>query len=362
MFKPNFTITPLLAKVLMRIEAAREKIAHVPITPHVLAGLRYSARLQSTHYSTAIEGNRLTSEQVERVIKRREHFPGRERDEDEVKGYYVALDWLEQQIKKRVSLSDDLIKMVHALVMGKGRIRVSPTPYRDGQNVIRDGATGGIVYLPPEASDVATLMGELIEWVGKHDQDLAAPLVAGIVHYQFATIHPYSDGNGRSARLLTTFMLHQSGYDLKGLFCLEEYYARDLPGYYQAISIGPSHNYYIGRAQADITSWLEYFCTGMAQACQAVLAQAQVVKSKTLPDQMQIMRSLDGKQRKALTLFSKQDVITSSDVQKLFGFKERSARALCKQWLQQGFLEVVDPSKKGRSYRLALQFRAMFDN
>jgi len=68
----------------MRIEGARQSVQHLPITPSVLATLRETARLNATHYSTMIEGNRLTQEQVAQVVERQEHFPGRERDEQEV--------------------------------------------------------------------------------------------------------------------------------------------------------------------------------------------------------------------------------------------------------------------------------------
>src|SRR5579862_2199330 len=95
-FAPKFSITTKTAGALMRIEAAREAIRHFPITSSVLASLRESARLFSTHYSTMIEGNRLTQEQVSRVVEKEEHFPGRERDEREVLGYYAALAKVEQ--------------------------------------------------------------------------------------------------------------------------------------------------------------------------------------------------------------------------------------------------------------------------
>jgi hypothetical protein len=89
-FNPIFTITPALAQHLMRIEAIKEAIHSLPITPRVLANLRETARLYSTHYSTMIEGNRLTQQEVAHVIGEGQHFPGRDRDEDEVKGYYGA--------------------------------------------------------------------------------------------------------------------------------------------------------------------------------------------------------------------------------------------------------------------------------
>lgn len=139
-FAPNFSISTKTANALVRIEAVRQRIDFLPIHPSILLSLRESAKLHSTHYSTVIEGNRLTHEQVEQVVAKSQHFPGRERDEAEVKGYYAAIHELE----------------------------------------------------------------------------------ATVAHCQFATIHPSNDGNGRTARLLTNLILHLGGYDLKGLYSLED--------------------------------------------------------------------------------------------------------------------------------------------
>ena len=79
-------------------------------------------------------------------------------------------------------------------------------------------------------------MNSMIAWL-KENNILPCPIIAAIAHYQFATIHPYYDGNGRTARLLTTLILHLGGYDLKGLYSLEEYYAQNLLKYYQAIRV-----------------------------------------------------------------------------------------------------------------------------
>lgn len=141
--------------------------------------------------------------------------------------------------------------------MAGGKTRVRPTSYRDAQNVIRDSRNKAIVYLPPEAKDVAPLMQQLVAWISATNQP-PVPLRAAIAHYQYAAVHPYYDGNGRTARLLTTLILHPGGYGLKGLYALDEYYARDLKGYYEALTLGPSHNYYMGRVEADITPWVAY--------------------------------------------------------------------------------------------------------
>lgn len=95
-FKPIFTITSHIAHYLMRIEAAKEKVRMLPINPIVLASLRETAKLYTTYYSTMIEGNKLTADQIEEIVTLKGHFPGRERDEKEVKGYYAALVQLEQ--------------------------------------------------------------------------------------------------------------------------------------------------------------------------------------------------------------------------------------------------------------------------
>lgn len=362
-FSPNFTITPGIVSCLLRIETARQAVLHLPVTPSVLATLRETARLFSTHYSTMIEGNRLTQEQVSRVIGDKQHFPGRERDEKEILGYYAALELLEHITATEKSITENHIQALHALVLAEGRKKAKPTPYRDGQNVIRDGRTRGIVYMPPEARDVPALMKELEAWVsGSEQAGLPCPIRAGVAHYQFATIHPYYDGNGRTARLLTTLILHLGGYDLKGLYSLEEYYARNLGDYYEALTVGPGHNYYEGRAKADITKWVEYFCNGMADSFENVLQRTREAAGNGAADFSPALRKLDPRQRKALELFRLSTSINSHDVATLFGISDRAARNLLASWTESGFLYIADPSKKNRKYALSPEFERLFNS
>ena len=359
-FTPQYTITPRIASNLLRIESAKEKVAHLPLTASVLRSLRETARLFTTHYSTMIEGNRLDPQQIEAVLQHEGHFPGRERDEYEVKGYYAALHKVEQIVATHQPITEKTVQTLHALVMGEGKVRVKPTPYRDGQNVIRDGRTKAIIYLPPEAKDVPAFMQALIRWI-ERQQELPCPITAGIAHYQFATIHPYYDGNGRTARLLTTLILHVGGYDLKSLYLLEEYYARNLGAYYEAISIGDSHNDYMGRAEADITPWLEYFIEGMAYACESVVQRMKEAANTGAKDESLFLRKLEPRQRKVLDLFATHDAITSRQVGELFGYQPRTSSQLCAQWVADGFLEMINKAKKSRNYRLGEKFRALIE-
>lgn len=351
MFQPKFQISPRLSKALMEIEACRQAVSDLPVTVRLLDSLRKSARLISTHYSTQIEGNRLTQEQVRDVVLRGGTFPNRERDEQEVRNYYRALDYVDTLVETG-NLTEAQVQTLHGLVMTG---RATPTAYRDGQNIIRDSASGGIVYMPPEAGDVLILMTELLAWLEAEQasHDLPVPVMAGLAHYQFATIHPYYDGNGRTARLLTNLLLHQSGYGLKGIYSLEEYYARDLGGYYEALTVGPSHNYYMGREEADLSGWLEYFCLGMADAFSAVRATAAEQAKKQTADQTNSLRKLDARQRQVLILFESDASITTKQIADHLGIHRRTALNLCNGWVENGFLIQYGKAKKSRQYGLA---------
>jgi len=352
MFDPNYRITGKVAKALMGIEADRQIVATLPLTAPMLDSLRRTARLLSTHFSTQIEGNQLSPSQVQAVVEGEGNFPGRERDEAEVRHYFAALEFVQERGEKTAVLTEKEVQTIHGLVMtGKAK----PTAYRDGQNVIRNSRTGGVVYMPPEAKDVNGLMKDMVRWVNASvaEAELPVPVVVALAHYQFATIHPYFDGNGRTARLLTNLLLHRSGYGLNGIYSLEEYYAANLDRYYAGLAAGDSHNYYFGRAEADVTPFVTYFCLGMADAFAKVRTRAEEVSRLNAVDQSSVLRELTPQQRQALGLFLRMREVTRNDVASFFKLPPRQAYLLCTRWLKAGFLVVANASTKGRSYRLA---------
>ncbi len=357
MFRPNFKITPSIASALMQIEACRQAIDNLPIDATVLRHLRETAALATTHYSTYIEGNRLTLPEVRAAIKGA-RFPGRERDETEVRNHYRALEWMEALAERQGALSEAAIKRLHGLVM-TGRNKGSP--YRTSQNVIREAATGVIVYLPPEAADVPRLMKDLIGWISCEIEDggLPAPIAAAIAHYQLATIHPWLDGNGRTARLVASLIARKSGYGLKGVYSLDEYYARDLSAYYAALTVGP-HNYYDGRAEGDVTGFVEYFCAGMADAFTKVRAAALRAGTDT-PDRSARLRELDPRQRRVLDLFRERGSATANDMTKILKLSRRTLLELCREWIASGFLQYENAARKNRSYRLGARFTELLE-
>ncbi len=362
LWRPLFTLTPAIACALMDIEAARAVVEGTPLPPAAEAELRRRARIRSTHYSTRIEGNRLTLAEAQQVIEGKpSQFHGRERDVSEVKNYWNALLRVEEWAAKKMPLTEELIQRLHALIE-KGA-RAKPTPYRDGQNVIRDSASGAIVYLPPEARDVPALIAALAEWVNNAEKEgLPAPLIAGLVHYQFVTIHPYYDGNGRTARLLATFILHRGGYGLNGFFSLEEHHARDLEGYYRSLAVHPHHNYYEGRAEADLTPWLEYFAKTLALVFTAAKDEALRYAARGVPAEPEELRRLDHRARTVLALFAKSEQISTSQVAATLGLSERMARLLLNTWVKDSWLVIANPSNRKRAYGLSAVYRQYIDS
>ena len=355
--QPIYTITPSIARHLMDIEAARVAVENTPLSPAVQAELNRKAHIRSTHFSTRIEGNRLTLQEAEEVISnRRRQFHGRERDVAEVQNYWNALIRVEEWAGKLRPVTEDTIRRIHAIVMSGSRAK--PLPYRDGQNVVRDSVTGGIIYLPPEAPDVPGLMREMAAWINAAEKNrVPAVIVAALAHYQFVTIHPYYDGNGRTARLLATFILHRGGYGLNGLFSLEEYHARDLGAYYGALAVGGHHNYYMGRADADLTAWLEYFVSTLASVFSAARQEAAGGARNGIPVEPEELRKLDHRARVVIGLFARQETIRSSDVAQALAVSERMARVLLNEWVGAGWLVVADPSKRARCYSLSTEYK-----
>ena len=356
-WKPVYNITPKAARFLMDIEAACTEVEHTSLPPTVEAELRRQARTRSTHYSTRIEGNRLTLAEAEKVIQgARTEFHGRERDVREVRNYWTALLRVEEWAAAQKPVSEDMIRRLHALVERGPRSR--PTPYRDSQNVIRDSASGSVVYMPPEAHDVPGLMAAMVRWIKEAgNKGVPVPLIAGLAHYQFVTIHPYFDGNGRTARLLATYLLHLGGYGMNGFLSLEEHHARDLTGYYHALAVHPHHNYYEGRAEADLTPWVEYFIATLAETFEAVRREARRLVKKGAPVEPEPLRALDRRERIVLGLFANIPRITAPEVARALGLSERMARVLLKKWVEDGWLEVADPSRRKRAYELTAIYR-----
>lgn len=260
MFVPKYAIS---GKLLANIKRITEIIADLNsrvFSGVVLAELEKRAREISAFSSTSIEGNPLPLTDVKRILKTRPEYI---RDsEKEVLNYNKALIELNDSIKNKKQVFD----LPLILKIQKTITRDLIEDYRSGQLrqepvFVNNPKTRQTVYLPPEQSDVPKLINALLDYIKKNENTVDPLILAGIFHKQFVIIHPFMDGNGRTARLATKVLLAKMGLNTFNLFSFENYYNKNVSKYFQ--EVGLLGNYYELKDQIDFTSWLEYFTDGI---------------------------------------------------------------------------------------------------
>jgi Fic family protein len=267
-FAPRFTISNRLTASMTRIERARGFLDAAKLSEDWIRRMGERALVLEAHYTTHIEGTRLTLEQADRLWAG-ERVPEADPDDArELLNYRAAFDLVSQYLGSGGPISEGLIREIHKrLVEGVRGNTAAPGEYRRVQNYVVNSSTGSVVYTPPPASDVPILVRELVSWLND-EHEVHPILVGGIAQFQLVHIHPFVDGNGRTSRLLSTLWLYRTGYDFKRLFTLSEFYDRDRPAFYRAIQG-------VREQGMDLTSWLEYFTEGLATQLNEVQARGE---------------------------------------------------------------------------------------
>jgi len=256
MFQPNYRITHKILKDIAHIEAAKEIIENSPLIPSYERKFKDEALIRAVHYSTHIEGNPLNFSDAKKVLEgKAEDLVARERDINDIINYRNVLKYIENI--QKAPIDEKTILTIHKVVMDKILTSEKSGKFRLEKVAVRNSKTKEISFTPPKAEEVGKLVQDFILWLSSQEAKETFPVLkAGISHYELARIHPFVDGNGRTARALTTLILYREGYDIKNFFCLDEYYDRNLQNYYQALqSVKPPDN--------DLTGWLEYFSFGL---------------------------------------------------------------------------------------------------
>lgn len=263
MFNPKFTITNSILTNVSKIEAAREIIENSPLVPAWEQKFREDALVRAVHYGTHIEGNDLTFEEAKDLIEGKE-ITARNRDIQEVLNYQKVVEYINKEGKSKDEIDQEILLRIHKLTVDKLVPEEQVGKFRTVKVVVRGVETGQVTFTPPEASEIPGQVAQLLSWLNSDSAKINSPILkAGVLLYEIVRIHPFTEGNGRTARALATLSLFKDDYDVKRFFSLEEYYDQDISGYYKALQ-SASNQLVVAESERDLTSWLEYFTEGLA--------------------------------------------------------------------------------------------------
>lgn len=252
MFTPSFNITNKILKNISKIEAAEEVIKHSPLLPLWEKQFKEDAIVRSVFHGTHIEGNKLHKDEAKDVLLGKEVI-ARPRDIQEIINYRKVIEYIDDEAKRKINkITELVVKKLHKIIINKILDDDESGKYRIKQVVVKNSKTGEITFKPPKPLEVPFLMREFLYWLNKDDnnESIHPILKAGIAHHELVRIHPFIDGNGRVARVISTLILFLGGYDIRRFFSLEEYYDKDAVSYYESLQRASS---------GDLTNWLEYF-------------------------------------------------------------------------------------------------------
>lgn len=249
-----------MLNALSEIAQIRAIVEQSKLIPAKEVFLRRKAVVKMAHSSTSIEGNMLAEYQVEKLAQGIK-IQANEKEVKEVENYLAALHHIDELSTSKESFYIQDILDIHAKVMKDITVKEKAGAWRKGPVYIVNVTPVGeekLVYTPPDSKEIPYLILDLIDWVNTQ-RDIHPIIRAGLFHYQFETIHPFPDGNGRTGRLMTLLHLYQSDWDFKKALVLENFYNLDRKKYFQSLQTGHT---YKSRDGANLTPWLEYFIGG----------------------------------------------------------------------------------------------------
>ncbi len=307
-FSPRFRITNRITRALTKIERARGFLEAARLSEDWITRMKARALVLEAYHTTHIEGNQLTLEQSKKLLKGKK-VPEADRDDArELLNYREAFEFVSGYLDSGKPIAEGIIRRIHQhLVHGVRGNEAAPGRYRKIQNYVVDSQTDKVIYTPPPVKKVPPMMSDLVVWLSK-ERDINPVLIAGIAQFQLVHIHPFIDGNGRTARLLSTLCLYSSGYDFKRLFSISEFYDRDRPTYYKVIQS-------VRERDLDLTSWLEYFVEGLAVQMSEVQERGKKIMKLDIIAQK---HRLSQRQRGALAHVAENGVLTIQKYEALY--------------------------------------------
>ena len=257
----RYEITESIDSGIRRIEELRVRLdAQGPLPRIWLGRTRRDLEAEAVAASTIMEGVAVTVDEARRILAGDRPAGVSAGDASLVDGYRDAMRFvLARADADSFAWQSELLLSLHHLAMG-GSYAIGAGRLRETQNWLTNRASGQQVYLPPPAREVPALVDDLMTWFQGTDE--AGPVVSALAHVSVAGVHPFGDGNGRTARIVASLAMYRAGYRLPQFTSLEEWWGRHIEDYYRAFDcLGTEWS-----ADADVTPFLEaHVCAQVAQ-------------------------------------------------------------------------------------------------
>ncbi len=345
MFNPQYILNNKILKNLTDIAEAKAVIERARLLPAQELHLKRQAIVRMSHSSTAIEGNILNIRQVE-ALEAGKKIEAPARDIYEVKNYLAVLKYINKVVEEKKEIDEKVLLKIHAIVTNKTLPDIKSGRYRQEPVYIAQrqlGLPDRIIYTAPKAGLVPTLCADLMQWIKKSEAGEINPvIIAGEAHLELAAIHPFVDGNGRTARALATLILYKCGYDFRHLFALEDYYNKDLLSYYRSIDTGENYE----KRKTDSTIWLEYFVAGFREEIMNVKVQVTSLAVRKIGKSVEKQIYLTPRQQQILDFIDQLRKVTTKDVMDILRCPKRTAQLELQKLKKIG---IIKSAAKGKA-------------
>lgn len=281
--------------------------------------------------SSRIEGTRTNMEEA--LVNETDVNPEKRDDWQEVQNYVSAMNSAIEQLQE-LPLSNRLVRNIHQVLLSSVRgMHKSPGEFRSSQNWIGGASLTDAVFVPPVHTEVPGLMGDLELFLNNREIHIPHLARIAIAHYQFETIHPFLDGNGRMGRLLITLYLVSAGILERPLLYLSDYFEKHKTLYYD--------NLMVVRMKNDLSQWIRFFLVGVSQtAMNATATLQQIIQLKNRIEKERIVKM--GKRvpiaHELQNGLFRKPLVTVKDIQQITGLSPKAAGDLAKIFTENNIL------------------------
>ncbi|MBF2709311.1 Fic family protein [Flavobacterium soyangense] len=347
-FEPNVVDIPWQidnVELVMLLSEANIKMGELNAFSQLIPDVDFFIKmhvLKEGTKSSRIEG---TQTNIDEAIQKEEYIqPEKKDDWQEVQNYVQAMNQAIESLEK-LPLSNRLLKQTHkTLLQGVRGTHKLPGEFRQSQNWIGGSSLADATFIPPHQDSVADLMTDLEKFL--HNDNIPVPhlIKVGIAHYQFETIHPFLDGNGRIGRLLITLYLVSNELLHKPTLYLSDFFEKNKALYYDNLTRVRTHN--------DLTQWLKYFLEGVRSTSENSIQTFKSIIKLRSEAEHKIM-SLGKKQALAKSflqfLYSK-PIADAGDVAEALEINVSTALRLIDDFIKLNILTEVTGYKRNRIF------------